>query len=135
MYKYFEIDENNLQFLNELKISEGMKTDKAAINFIISEYMKFYKSEKTSDNGKRMADEVNQKLMEEYGPFFTKMASILTSVDKSNQTILDIMNTYLSRDGIEQCIFTDIVPSPVIEKSREYHKHKLTKAKQKKDNK
>ena len=38
MYKYFEISEDNLKFINEFKAEQGIKSDKEAFNKIIELY-------------------------------------------------------------------------------------------------
>ena len=49
--------------------------------------------------------------------------------------MLDGLNTLLIANELESCCLADRYESPVLTKSREYHKQKLAKMKQRKDHK
>ena len=50
MYKYFEISEDNLKFINEFKAEQGIKSDKEAFNKIIE----LYRDSTAEDKNKKM---------------------------------------------------------------------------------
>lgn len=134
MYKYFEIEEENLSFLTELKEAEGIKSDKAAINYIIKKYSELYKKKEAEGNSPEVAKAVMNQFNEQYGTIIRKLIAILSAIDENSTIMLDVMNTYLMKDNMESCILNDVISSPVIDRSRDYYHHKISKAKQKKDN-
>ena len=69
MYKYFEISEDNLKFINEFKAEQGIKSDKEAFNKIIE----LYRDSTAEDKNKKMIDEIMQRFHESYGIIYTKL--------------------------------------------------------------
>lgn len=42
MYKYYDITDENVEFLKMLKKQENLKSEKAAINYVIENFRKRY---------------------------------------------------------------------------------------------
>ena len=63
MYKYFEISEDNLKFINEFKAEQGIKSDKEAFNKIIE----LYRDSTAEDKNKKMNKKMVTNKMSSYG--------------------------------------------------------------------
>ena len=131
MYKYFEISEDNLKFINEFKAEQGIKSDKEAFNKIIE----LYRDSTAEDKNKKMIDEIMQRFHESYGIIYTKLLAGSVKMESMIQILVDVANTLLLSQGIDKCILKDILASEVITQSEDYHNYKVAKAKQKKDTK
>lgn len=64
-----------------------------------------------------------------------RAASGSSNVESVVLEMLDGVNTLLIANELETCCLVDRYESPVLTKSREYHKQKLAKMKQRKDHK
>lgn len=131
MYKYYDITDENVEFLKMLKKQENLKSEKAAINYVIENFRKYYEN---GTEEERIAEAVFNKINEGYGRGLSNLLKSSNLTEETTQIILDIANTLLFSQGIENCILTDKMASPVVELSRTYYKHKISDAKQKKDN-
>lgn len=131
MYKYYDITDENVEFLKMLKKQEKLKSEKAAINYVIENFRKRYEN---GTEEERIAEAVFNKINEGYGRGLANLLKSAKLTEETTQIILDIANTLLFSQGIENCILTDKMASPVVELSRTYYKHKISDAKQKKDN-
>lgn len=131
MYKYYDITDENVEFLKMLKKQENLKSEKAAINYVIENFRKRYEN---GTEEEQIAEAVLNKINEGYGRGLSNLLKSAKLTEETTQIILDIANTLLFSQGIENCILTDKMASPVVELSRTYYKHKISDAKQKKDN-
>ena len=120
MYKYFEISEDNLKFINEFKAEQGIKSDKEAFNKIIE----LYRDSTAEDKNKKMIDEIMQRFHESYGIIYTKLLAGSVKMESMIQILVDVANTLLLSQGIDKCILKDILASEVITQSEDYHKYK-----------
>ena len=62
------------------------------------------------------------------------LKSSVRKTEQNSQVILEAINMILFNTGIELCIETEKVKSPVIEQAKENYKKKIVHFKQKKDN-
>ena len=91
MYKYFEISEDNLKFINEFKAEQGIKSDKEAFNKIIE----LYRDSTAEDKNKKMIDEIMQRFHESYGIIYTKLLAGSVKMESMIQILVDVANTLL----------------------------------------
>lgn len=131
MYKYFEISEENLSYLQEYKLKTGIKSDKAILNKIIEEHRAVQTQESDSE---QIASIIMNKFAEAYNQLFTRLLVSMSKTEEEVKILADVANTFLVKEDINNCILTDVMVSPVIQRSRNYHKFKISKSKQKKDN-
>lgn len=133
MYKYYEISDKNVEFIKRVKAEQRLTSEKAAINYIIDGFQKIYGGIENTPQEEIAAAVIN-KFSEEYGRIFTRLLSSMMQSEEIIQAVQDAINTMLIKDGIESCVLADVMSSPVLEKSKEYYRHKVSKAKQRKDN-
>lgn len=133
MYKYYEISDENVDFIKRIKAEKNFTSEKTAINYIIDGFRNHYRGSENTYQDELAAAIIN-KFNEQYGQSMTRLLSSMIKSEEMLQTVQDAMNTMLMREGIETCVLTDVMPSPVIERSKEYYKHRLSEAKQRRDN-
>lgn len=129
MRKYLEIPEDNLEILQQVKLEQGLRTDSAAMNHIISEYDRLHKKEK--DDDQKLEDFLN-KLMNHR--VMTRIRFASETAEKNSIYLLDAINTMLQKEQIYDAVPLEMIPSPVIETSKELYKQKLDHFKQQAEN-
>lgn len=133
MYKYYEISDENVDFIKRVKAENNFSSEKAAINYIIDGFRERYRGCENTQQDELSAAIIN-KFNGQYSQIMTRLLSSMIKSEEMLQTVQDAINTLLMKEGIETCVLTDVMPSPVIERSKEYYKHKLSEAKQRRDN-
>lgn len=128
MYKYFEITEENNSYLESFKKEHNLKTDKAALNKIIEEFRN------EEEANAKIIEGITRQLADIYNSTLTKVLASQRQTETDIHILKDVANTFLSREGIENCILSEVIPSPVFRQSEEYYRYNISKAKQKKDN-
>ena len=129
MRKYLEIPEDNLEILQQVKLEQGLRTDSAAMNYIISEYDRLHKKEK--DDDQKLEDFLN-KLMNHR--VMTRIRFASETAEKNSIYLLDAISTMLQKEQIYDAVPLEMIPSPVIETSKELYKQKLDHFKQQAEN-
>ena len=129
MRKYLEVPEDNLEILQQVKLEQGLRTDSAAMNYIISEYDRLHKKEKDADQ--KLEDFLN-KLMNHR--VMTRIRFASETAEKNSIYLLDAINTMLQKEQIYDAVPLEMIPSPVIETSKELYKQKLDHFKQQAEN-
>ena len=129
MRKYLEVPEDNLEILQQVKLEQGLRTDSAAMNYIIAEYDRLHKKEK--DDDQKLEDFLN-KLMNHR--VMTRIRFASETAEKNSIYLLDAINTMLQKEQIHDAVPLEMIPSPVIETSKELYKQKLDHFKQQAEN-
>lgn len=129
MRKYLEVPEDNLEILQQVKLEQGLRTDSAAMNYIIAEYDRLHKKEK--DDDQKLEDFLN-KLMNHR--VMTRIRFSSETAEKNSIYLLDAINTMLQKEQIYDAVPLEMIPSPVIETSKELYKQKLDHFKQQAEN-
>lgn len=113
--KTYQITDQNIALIEAVKKEHPeLKSDSAAMRFILTEYEREQKRNTTEAEIKLIR--IIQKEME----------------DKVNR-LYDAVNTILIKNKEEVCFPASYMESPVYEKSREYQKEMLAALKQRKD--
>lgn len=129
MRKYLEVPEDNLEILQQVKLEQGLRTDSAAMNYIISEYDRLHKKEK--DDDQKLEDFLNTLMNHRV---MTRIRFASETAEKNSIYLLDAINTMLQKEQIYDAVPLEMIPSPVIETSKELYKQKLDHFKQQAEN-
>ncbi|MCQ2510851.1 MAG: MSL1 family protein [Lachnospiraceae bacterium] len=127
MKKTFDLSETTLQQIELIRVEKGFATTKQTLEFIIQAYPSINLEE-------AFADAVVKALDKKYVSK-ERLRWSLQTAEQNTIVILDILNTYLLRNHIDKGIPVDVLPSPVIENSRNRIKEKLAHFKQQADDK
>lgn len=129
MRKYLEVPEDNLEILQQVKLEQGLRTDSAAMNYIISEYDRLHKKEE--DDDQKLEDFLNMLMNHRV---MTRIRFASETAEKNSIYLLDAINTMLQKEQIYDAVPLEMIPSPVIETSKELYKQKLDHFKQQAEN-
>lgn len=127
MKKTFDLSETTLQQIELIRVEKGFATTKQTLEFIIQSYPSINLEEAFADAVVRAMD---KKYVSK-----ERLRWSLQTAEQNTIVILDILNTYLLRNHIDKGIPVDVLPSPVIENSRNRIKEKLAHFKQQADDK
>lgn len=129
--KHFKLSDERLEILNQVKKNNKLKTDVAAINYLLDEY----KNEKEKQNEKNeLAETFIQMYEKKFFSYMERLKWATKTSEKNTIIMLDILNTVLIKYNIKECVPTDTYVSPAIATSQEIYKKKLIHFKQEKDN-
>ena len=130
MNKIFVIEDKHINIINEVKAEKFLKNDSETLRFILEEYEKTVKKEKSED-------EFIEKLLEAYHQKYYKLLERLRwasqTAEKNSTLLLDAVNTILLLNDISDGVMTDTFISPVLEMSENAYKEKIAYFKQMKD--
>lgn len=121
--KNFKLSENSVTSLTEIMEKEGLKTETAAIEFLIAQYSRREEQE----------ERIAQRVLRELAGPLAAAAAASRAADQNTQIILDALNTILMEYGYPYNYPVDSSCSPVIHQSREALQKKIARAKQIKD--
>ena len=112
--KLFSLSEADLELLKDVKGQNTfLENDSDTLRYILKHYQEL--------------EEENEELR--------RVTSGSANIESVVLEMLDGLNTLLIANELETCCLADRYESPVLTKSREYHKQKLAKMKQRKDHK
>lgn len=112
--KLFSLSEADLELLKDVKGQNTfLENDSDTLRYILKHYQELEKE--------------NEELR--------RVTSGSANIESVVLEMLDGLNTLLIANELETCCLADRYESPVLTKSREYHKQKLAKMKQRKDHK
>ena len=112
--KLFSLSEADLELLKDVKGQNTfLENDSDTLRYILKHYQEL--------------EEENEELR--------RVTSGSANIESVVLEMLDGLNTLLIANELEICCLADRYESPVLTKSREYHKQKLAKMKQRKDHK
>lgn len=131
--KHYDIDEDVLHIIQKVKEEQGLKTEVAALSYIVRKHEDVKEDTISQKQMEELADIFLQKYSEQYYKFFDRLRWATQTAEMNSIIMKDVLNTLLIRDRIEYCMLTDIETSPVIQTSMEYQKNKIEHFKQKKD--
>lgn len=129
--KHFEISDERIEILNQVKVDNNLKTDVAAINFLLDSYQK--EREKQEEN-KMLAELFVKTFTDSFHPFMERIRWATKTAEMNSMFLLDAVNTILLNQNISDCVPVETYMSPVIAASQEIYKEKLAYFKQQKDN-
>ena len=123
--KTYRMSEKALTIIQQVKEEKNIKTEQAAIEYILQEYIKKDSSAEIITKQVRAA---NKDLMQR-----------VQILGENIETILDILNTMLyvsdPRDeGIEKCMTAEEMPHPFLTSAQEQMKVRIARRKMIKDN-
>lgn len=112
--KLFSLSEADLELLKDVKGQNTfLENDSDTLRYILKHYQEL--------------EEENEELR--------RVTFGSANIESVVLEMLDGLNTLLIANELETCCLADRYESPVLTKSREYHKQKLAKMKQRKDHK
>lgn len=121
--KNYIISDESLEILSEIVAAEGLKSETAAIEFLIQRYALQHSREEE-------AIQVAARLIRE--PLAVASAAG-RSADQKLDILLDVLNSILVQQGYSQYYPTDKYVSTIIEQAKEQQKIRLAEKKQYKD--
>lgn len=122
----YNMQQEKLDLIDRVKEEQGFKTATAALHYIMDKYEELSDEEKMIEGAIRQYEKKCVGLHERLR-WATRVA------EQNSIVILDVLNTILIRQDINECVPVDIVESPVISASREIMMGKIAHFKQKKD--
>ncbi len=105
IHKTVRLEEDDVEYIEKIMEEKHIGNFAEALRFIIAEHKK---SEQ-------------------------ELKAIFRSIERNQDVLLDVANTFLMRHDIEICQPVELRESPVIKKSKEYRKVRMEHLKQKKD--
>lgn len=125
-----------LEQLKSIMEDKGFYSIKETIEYILGRYNEMINLENViKERDKRLADDLFARFEEKYNNNIVSIKSASKNIEKNSVLLLDAMNTILINEDYETCHPVDFIKSPVIEKSEERYKERISNLKQKKDNK
>ena len=123
--KTYRMSEKALEIIEQIKKEKNIKTDQAALEYILQEYAQ---KDSSAETIAKVMGDVNRDLVQR-----CRMMS------ENIETIMDILNTMLyirdPRDeGIEKCMTAEEMPHPFLTSSQEQMKERIAYRKMLKDN-
>lgn len=122
--KTFGITEKNLEILKRVKDEKGFTTDSQVINYLLAK--------EADPSEKQIAIAVREELEKNYIQSQRLRWSTQTA-EQNSIIILDILNTWLQKNDIGDCISVEFAAAPVIQQSRSIIKERIAYFKQKSD--
>lgn len=105
IHKTVRLEENDVEYIEKVMAERKIGNFTDALRFIIADHKK-------SEN---------------------ELRAIFRSIEKNQDVLLDVANTFLIHYNLEVCQPVQLRESPVIKKSKEYRKVRMDHLKQKKD--
>lgn len=127
MKKIFDLSEKEIALLDKVKEEKELISQVAALRHILKSY------EEKEDKRKLIEEAISVYETEVKG-FHDRVKWSTTMAERNTIMILDVLNTMLFHEGIENCILVEDIENPVVARSREIMKKKLAHFKQQKDN-
>lgn len=122
--KTFGITEDNIETLKKIRMEKGFTTDSQVINYLLSK--------ERNPSEKQIAIAVRKELEKNY--IQSQRLRWSTQIAEQNSIIiLDILNTWLQKNDIGDCISVEFAAAPVIEQSRNIIRERVAYFKQKSD--
>lgn len=122
--KTFGLTEKNVEILKKIKDEKGFTTDSQVINYLLS------KEEVPPE--KQIAIAVREELEKNYIQPQRLRWSTQTA-EQNSIIILDVLNTWLQKNDIGDCISVEFAAAPVIQQSKSIIKERIAYFKQKSD--
>ncbi len=122
--KTFGLTEKNLEILKRVKDEKGFTTDSQVINYLLAK--------EDDPTEKQIAIAVREELEKNYIQSQRLRWSTQTA-EQNSIIILDILNTWLQKNDIGDCISVEFATAPVIQQSRSIIKERIAYFKQKSD--
>lgn len=127
MKKIFNLSQAELELLESLKNEFGYRTDIEALRHIFRSYKEKQSQE---DFARLIADRVEEKFRND----FVRIRLASRTTEENTAILLDVANTVINKEKIDNCILVDVFEDPLIETSREHYREKIAYYKQLKDN-
>ena len=124
VHKHFILTEESCEIIRSVMVERNLKTETSSLEYILSEFLRH----------KPMAEEIAETLHAYQEADLKRILSSASSCAKSAELLLDMMNTLLVERGYQDCYPADEHPSVVLSQAKEAQKKRVSKAKQKKDN-
>lgn len=123
--KNYKLSEQSVEILHQTMDDENIKSETAALEYILMLHQK---------RKKRLADEIADVLQDRFMNVLESTRHAARSADQSTDLILDCLNTIMVEREYRICYSAETNPSEVLLMAAEGRKKKLTKLKQRKDN-
>lgn len=129
MNKHFDLSEDELNIILQVKEEQNLKSEKKALIYILQQYKKNQDLENSLINAYR-------KIEEEKRAYNERLRWATTIAEQNSIVLLDILNTLLLKyyPELEEVIPVDTFESPIITESKEIIKRKIHHFKEQKDN-
>lgn len=119
---------------------KNINTVKGTVEYVLQRYLVLSDLEKKmEDRDEKMIDILLSKFDEKYGNMYNhnyvSLKKASNNIEKNSVLLLDAINTQLINQDYDTCHPVDFIKSPVIEKSEERYRERLSHLKQKRDNK
>ncbi len=124
MRKNYILKESSLQILQGVMEKRGLKSETAALEFILADYAR-------RDS---LASEIGDVLTERFLPVIKSIKATSALGANNSEVLMDCINTMLQERGSARCYTIDSEPSPVMLDADEARKQRAAKRKQKQDN-
>ena len=124
VHKHFILTEESCEIIRSVMVERNLKTETSSLEYILSEFLRH----------KPMAEEIAETLHAYQEADLKRILSSASSCAKSAELLLDLMNTLLVERGYQEYYPAAEHPSAVLSQAEEARKKRVSKAKQKKDN-
>ncbi len=122
--KHYNLSEKSLEILHQTMEERNIKTETAALEYILLQYGQRQSTEE------RFAQIIRENFME----VLNGCRAAARATEKNTQLLLDSVNTILIERGYWQYYSAEKEPSQVLRDAEEIWRHKLEREKQVKDN-
>lgn len=127
MKKMFDLSRQEIELIEKVKEEQNLGSQVAALRYILAAYVE-------REDRKDLIREAIREYESEAKGFHDRLKWASTMAERNTSMLLDVANTMLFHDGIENCIPVEEIENPALIQSREIMKRKLTHFKQQKDN-
>lgn len=124
VHKHFILTEESCSIIRSVMEEMNLKTETSSLEYILTEFVRH----------KPMAAEIAEVLHANQAADIDRILSASASCAKSAELLLDMINTLLVERGYQECYPADEHPSVVLSQAEAARKKRVSKLKQKKDN-
>lgn len=134
-----DISGETLEKFENIMKDNNFSTVKKTVEYVLEQYLILSDlAASMAERDENMVDMLLSKLDEKYGKIYSYNYSSLkkasNNIEKNCALLLDAANTILINLDYDTCHPVDFFKSPVVEKSEERYKERISNLKQKKDN-
>ncbi|MGF6376724.1 hypothetical protein M2140_001802 [Clostridiales Family XIII bacterium PM5-7] len=122
--KHYALPEQIIEIINEVKEERGLKSEVAALTFIVAEYA----------SRQSLSDEIVSTFNKTNKAWMERLRWGVQTAEQNSQVLMDAVNTILNQNDYEYCAHIEVLKNPVISQSEDKIKDRIAHFKQEKDN-
>lgn len=132
MKKIFNLEPELIEIIQRVKTEKNLGTEVKALSYIIRKYDDYSSRVISDQDAEKIADVFLEKYNDTYYKFMERLRWATQTAEVNSIIVKDVLNTMLTKAGVQHSVLCDIAMSPVIADSEAYYKKKIEHFRQKK---